>query len=98
MQTIYKYPVELRGLSDVADVGVPNGAKLVDVQFQETGDGVAQLYAWFLVDTNEERIVMRRLVIATTGNPLPEGQVCDRHVTTLQRNGIVLHVFDGGQW
>lgn len=99
MQTIYKYPIET-GFGSVADVRVPTGAQLLDVQFQDIGDqGVARLVAWFIVDTDEERVVNRRFFVEVTGGQLdPADFDYSRHVATLQRNGIVLHVFDGGQW
>lgn len=107
MRTIYKYALDMDG-NEIVDVpDVPFDADLLDVQFQAVYDkwqdtGEVALFAWFLIPNTDtigtpgHPTVTRRFVVATTGNPYPIGAPSTRYIRTLQRNGIVLHIFDGG--
>ena len=83
---IWKWTLEV---TDLQQLPMPDGAKLLDVQIQ---DGMPQL--WALVD-EKAPIIDRAIATYGTGNPLPDGYPGE-YVGTYQISGgaMVFHVFD----
>lgn len=85
MKRIYKYPLEL---SDVAEVSLPRGAKILHV-----GEQQGELRLWALGDPSvaSER---RRFRVVGTGHPA-DGLEVMKHLGTIQSpSGLVWHVFE----
>lgn len=86
MQTIYKYPLEIR---DVQIIEMPPRAKLLSVQCQNK-----TLCLWALVDNSHVTKSPRTIEIRGTGHSC-EG-LEGKYIGTVQIGNYVWHVFDGG--
>ena len=82
---IWKWPLEV---TDTQIIGVPNGAKFLDVQMQ--GDACC---LWALCDEAAPRKA-RRIAIYGTGNPIPDEP--GEYIATFQMAGgaLVFHAFE----
>jgi hypothetical protein len=95
MKTVWKFELNSE---EVNTVYTPISSELLTVQFQKVrGMNVQQevLCAWFIVDSAQPPLEMHHIVLVTTGNEFPQVnyQAC-KYISTVQRNGIVLHVFE----
>jgi hypothetical protein len=83
MKTIFKYP-----FSDEVD-NVPVGAKLLKVAYQGNN-----LFGWYLIDSQEERIKTRFYDIHGTGHPITNNCAETYIDTVFDPNGFVWHIFE----
>lgn len=85
MDTIWKFPLTL---TDVQEIILPAGARLLTVQLQ---DNVPCL--WALVNDYIGLTQVRTIEIHGTGNPI-EGNHQRRYIATFQQPPFVWHVFE----
>ena len=83
MRTIWKYKL------DNKPEMMPEGSQFLDAQMQN-----GCMCVWFLVDTTKN-MVNRDIRVYMTGEPLPDDN--GKHVSTVQADGFVFHVFDFGE-
>jgi len=84
--TIWKFPLQL---NDETVIPMPAGAKVLCVQMQGR-----TICAWAVVDEQAPK-ERRRFYIRGTGHPLGQAPIAN-YVGTVQIDGFVFHVFDGG--
>jgi hypothetical protein len=84
-KVIWKYIIPL---NDRFEIHSPKGAQILSGQIQD--DSVC---IWLLVNPNAER-EFRILHVVGTGNPFNSHGL--KFITTVQKNGFVWHLFDGG--
>ena len=94
---IWKWEI---AVTDRQEVMMPAGAKLLDVQMQNS-----QCCIWALCDEKAPKVA-RKIAIYGTGNPMPDAP--GEHIATFQMEGgaLVFHAFDlnppccagGPQW
>lgn len=85
--TIWKFPIRI---TDAQRVAMPRHSRLLSFQVQ---DGTPILWALVRPDMDS---VDRDLHVVGTGNPA--AHVCMMpHIGTIQRDGFVWHLFDGGE-
>lgn len=85
MKTIWKFPLKV---TDVQTMRIPLPATVLAVQVQ--GDSVC---LWAEVDPGSDKALVT-ILIAGTGNPLPEGKT--RYISTFQLSGgaLVFHAYE----
>lgn len=86
MKRIHEYPLRIEA-EHVLDLSP--GAVLLDAQLRD-----GQLVLWAEVDPDGP-VERRKVMVFGTGFELPD--VPRRHVATVQRGALVLHVYDGGR-
>lgn len=93
-RTIYKYPFEI---TDVQQIELPKGARILHVDVQVTGDFDRQVPClWAEVETQAEK-VMRTFYLFGTGHMMPDEQdIYLFHVGSfLMRAGVlVFHLYE----
>ncbi len=95
MKTIWKKQLFLNG--SVQNIQIPKGSEILNIQFQ--GDLPT---IWFLVPDTQAENQKRKFIIYLTGqeiqemySPLyPEKPLDQNHIGTLQRSGLVYHIFE----
>lgn len=86
MRTIHKYAIPIE---DSFSFSMPIGARILAFQTQN-----GRPVLWALVDT-ENDTERRKFVIRGTGNPiLSEAVDSDVHIGTIQKDGLVWHLFE----
>ena len=85
MRTIHKFPLKL---TDDQTIELPDGAKILSVQWQMNG-----LMLWALVDCHNA-LTPRHVMIRGTGHDVPDYAV--EHISTVitECGGLVWHVFE----
>ena len=84
MKRIYKYPIPVE---DLITINMPNGAKILTVQMQNSEPCI-----WALVDIDEHKI-NKYFRLYGTGMEVPEGL---KYIGTFQmlNGGLVFHLFE----
>lgn len=90
MKTIYKYPIEVRG---VTRIELPKGYQILSVQFQ---NGILML--WAKVEMNSTNNITATIRSYFTGDPIPAGDEPMEFIGTVQSRDVMLrsevsHVF-----
>ena len=83
MSVVYKYPF-VEGGNFVSEIEVPGHPLYVDF------DPAGELCAWSLVEPDQKEPKFR-VVVAGTGNPLPEGEW--KHLNSFISKPFVFHAF-----
>lgn len=81
---VWKFPL---GRSDVAEVDMPGGAKVIEVAWQS---GTFTLWAMVVPDKPPQR---RVFYIVGTGSDIPAD--AHTHLGTVHTGGFVFHIFEG---
>jgi len=88
---IHKYPVPVNPKHNAFGiVELPEGSKILDLQFQDEHPVI-----WAMHNTDVIRKTARKYRWVATGEEVTDEEGIERmdHIGTLQRNGIVLHLF-----
>lgn len=83
MKTIWKFPLELKGLQNVS---IPEGAEILHCAIQSGG-----IFMWALVDPSLP-LQRREIEMIGTGNPAPEEE--RRYISTVIDGSLVWHIFE----
>lgn len=93
MKTIYKYPLDVSGGTNLMTALLPKDAVVLDVGLQN-----AQLFVWAIVDDQQKETEGHLFIVSGTGHPLPpvpEDRTMVHIGTKLYRDGaLVLHAFE----
>jgi len=85
---IYKYPVKVTATQTIE---VPAESELLDMQFQ---NGELQMWVKIPTQPSLENPWRISLAIVGTGHEVPQDAI--RHITTVQSQGYVWHIFATG--
>lgn len=95
MDTIHKTALMLTG-PGVVELNMPRLSKFLSVGVQNiayAGEPVESVVVWYRVFETETPKVVRRLVLAWTGQPFPEADFDIRFLGTVQQGPVVWHVW-----
>lgn len=82
---IYKYAINI---TDEQVIELPKGAEILTAQLQ---DKILQM--WAIVNPNAEK-QKRVIEIYGTGHPFPFGMAERKYIATVQKDGLVWHIFE----
>lgn len=85
MKSIYKYPIEIKGVNTVV---MPGGAKVLSIQMQGEIPTI-----WAMVDPDSRPFIERKFQIIGTGNSIPD-DFKGEYITTFQERIFVWHIFE----
>ena len=83
MKTIWKFPLELKGLQNIS---IPEGAEILNCAIQNGG-----VFLWALVDPSLP-LQRREIEMIGTGNQIPEEE--RRYISTIIDGALVWHIFE----
>lgn len=83
MKTIWKFPLELKGLQNIS---IPEGAEILSCSVQNSG-----IYMWALVDPSLP-LQRREIEMIGTGNEVTEEE--RKYISTIKDGPRVWHVFE----
>ena len=83
MKTIWKFPLELKGLQNIS---IPEGADILNCAIQNGG-----VFLWALVDPSLP-LQRREIEMIGTGNQIPEEE--RRYISTIIDGALVWHIFE----
>ena len=87
MYKVYKYSINI--VDEIQVITLPIGAKILSFQLQ----GV-QPTIWILLNIEEDRLVDRKFVIKSTGQPIMENIDNLIYIATTQQGMFVWHLFE----
>ncbi len=106
MNKILKYELDNLDTSDLREIEMPQGARILAVQVQVgqevTGFGSMRAYGritetvclWAMSNTDESRKVRRMFRIFGTGRPIDEDPANLDYIGTVQTGPFVWHIFE----
>lgn len=83
MKTIWKFPLELKGLQNIS---IPEGAEILNCAIQS-----GAVFLWALVDSSLP-LQRREIEMIGTGNQIPEEE--RRYISTILDGALVWHIFE----
>jgi len=86
MKVIFKYPFKI---ADIVDILLPFGSRVIAIQEQR---GIA--FLWAIVNPEEKSLGNRRFYVFGTGNEITAPIHEMKHISTVQVNGFVWHIFE----
>ena len=84
MKTIWKYPLELKGLQNIS---IPEGAEILHCAIQNDG-----IFLWALVDPSLP-LQRREIEMIGTGNEVSEDEE-RKYISTIIDGALVWHIFE----